>query len=367
MAKRVMAAPPSKGPASSDASSNEAGPKGAGKEDAIALVVPARAKGQRVDRFVAQALAGLDEPPSRAVVQRWLDEGRITLAGLGALGGRPGRPVEASDRVKVGDALQVRPAGPLRSSAAPEEGIAFDILYVDDDLVVIDKPAGLVVHPARGHESGTLVNGLLARGLFRAEDVSSLADDRDTEGHLRPGIVHRLDAGTSGVMVVARTAKAREKLKAQFHEHSIERAYEAIAVGVAEATTHATLHGRHPSDRLRFTSRVRDGKRAVTHVEVIARFGTSATHVRCRLETGRTHQIRVHLAESGTPILGDPLYGKAPRDALLKRIGESLGHQALFARVLGFVHPRTGERMRFEVGIPADFLAALAALAALSD
>lgn len=326
-------------------------------DEAIVVTVPPAAAGQRADRTVAAALKAAlgDGAPSRAVVQRWLDEGRIT---------RGDRPVAAADRLRSGDVLRVVPGAPPRSDAAPEEGIAFEVLYVDDDVVVLDKPAGLVVHPARGHATGTLVNGLLARGLFRADEA--LADTRDPEGHLRPGIVHRLDAGTSGVMVVARTSLAREGLKAQFHDHSIARAYEALTVGVAEARLHATLHGRAPNDRLRFTTRVREGKRAVTRVSVLAHFGSLASHVRCELETGRTHQIRVHLAESGTPILGDPLYGKPAKDPRVRAIATALGHQALTARLLGFRHPRTGAEMRFEVPLPADFEAAAAKLLALT-
>lgn len=328
------------------------------KVSTLIVVVPPEAKGQRVDRFLATTLGErMPEAPSRAAIQRWIADGSVTSSG---------RPVGAGDRLKTGEKLEIVPGAPPLTTAIAEDGIAFDILHVDDELVVVNKPAGLVVHPARGHDSGTLVNGLLARGLFRVEDARALADPRDKEGHLRPGIVHRLDAGTSGVMVVARTAIAREKLKAQFHEHTIERAYEAIAVGKAKALTHSTLHARHPTERMRFTSQVREGKRAVTRVEVLAAFGERATYVRCRLETGRTHQIRVHLADAGTPILGDPLYGKPPRDVPVRRIGEALGHQALYARVLGFVHPRTGKTMRFEVEPPEDFTRALQALVALT-
>ncbi len=280
---------------------------------------------------------------SRAEVQRWIEAGRVTVDGAAG---------DASSRVREGQRVEVRPMVAPATAAKPETDVRFDVLYADDDVVVVNKPPGLVVHPAKGHEGGTLVNGLLARGYFRREE---LGDDE------RPGIVHRLDKGTSGVLVVARTADAREKLKAQFQAHSIERAYEAIVVGEARGGTHATLHGRHPRDRMRFTSRVKSGKRAVTHVRVLAKLA-GATHVACTLETGRTHQIRVHLAESGTPVLGDPLYGKPPRDARVREVAETLGHQALHARVLGFVHPRTGEPMRFEAPPPRDFAEALASL-----
>jgi 23S rRNA pseudouridine1911/1915/1917 synthase len=161
-------------------------------------------------------------------------------------------------------------------------------------------------------------------------------------------------------MVVARTARAREALKAQFQAHTIERAYEAIVVGEAASRTFSTLHGRHPRDRLRFTTRVARGKRAVTHVRVLAAL-RGATHVECTLETGRTHQIRVHLAESGTPVLGDPLYGKPPRDPAVRAVADRIGHQALHARVLGLIHP-DGRPVRFEAPPPRDFAAALAAL-----
>jgi 23S rRNA pseudouridine1911/1915/1917 synthase len=194
------------------------------------------------------------------------------------------------------------------------------------------------------------VNGLLARGGFERAG----ADPRDPEGHLRPGIVHRLDKGTSGLLVVAKDAPTREALKALFAAHDIEREYVAVVVGIAKSATYDTLHGRHPTDRLRFTSRAPGGRRAVTHVRVLERLG-AATLVACRLDTGRTHQIRVHLAEQGgTPILGDPLYGRTPRDAALRALAEVLGRQALHARVLGFVHPATGVAMRWESALPED-------------
>ncbi|HEY8087886.1 MAG TPA: RluA family pseudouridine synthase [Polyangiaceae bacterium] len=302
------------------------------------VVVVSRAQaGARLDRFLAGALG-----VSRSELQRWIEAGRVTVGGVAR---------DASSRVREGESVEVEPMAPASSDAVPEAGVVFEVLHVDDAVVVVNKPPGLVVHPARGHEGGTLVNGLLARGFFAAGEGD----------HERPGIVHRLDKGTSGVMVVARTPEAREALKAQFQAHSIERAYVAIVAGEVRVTEHATLHGRHPRDRMRFTTKVRTGKRAVTHVRVLEK-GEGVTLVECTLETGRTHQIRVHLAESGTPVLGDPLYGRPPRDPALRAAAERLGHQALHARVLGFVHPATGKPVRFEVSPPPDFLALWSAL-----
>jgi 23S rRNA pseudouridine1911/1915/1917 synthase len=314
-----------------------------GTPERIALVVPRKDSGGRLDRFLARSLA-----VSRSELQRWITAGRVTVDGV---------EQAASARVREGDCVVVDPQPPAATQALPEGGVRFEVLYVDDELVVVNKPPGLVVHPARGHERGTLVNGLLALGLFSRELREELHVD-DAQGNARPGIVHRLDKGTSGVMVVARTPHSRDVLGDQFRAHTIERAYDAIVVGNAQARTFDTAHGRHPRDRLRFTTRVREGKRAVTHVRVIARLD-GATHVDCTLETGRTHQIRVHLAESGTPVLGDPLYGKPPRDERVRAVGERLAHQALHARLLGFVHPRTGERVLFEAPPPEDFREAI--------
>jgi 23S rRNA pseudouridine1911/1915/1917 synthase len=214
------------------------------------------------------------------------------------------------------------------------------------------------VHPARGHATGTLVNGLLARGGFDRAPI----DPRDPAGHLRPGIVHRIDKGTSGLLVVAKDARTREALKVLFAKHAIEREYWAIVVGQAKDATISTLYGRHRSERLRFTSLTDSGKVAITHVRVMEALG-QATLVSCRLETGRTHQIRVHLAErGGTPILGDALYGRMPQDPTLRAAAAALGRQALHARVLGFVHPATKKPVRWESPLPDDLALCLATL-----
>ena len=259
---------------------------------------------------------------------------------------------EASDVVRAGARVEAQPMDPAKTDLSPDASVPMQVLHADDAIVVVVKPPGVVVHPAPGAETGTLVHGLLARGYFKAE-----------EGDTRPGIVHRLDKGTSGVMVVARTAEAREALKAQFADHTIDREYVAICVGLAKTQTHRTLHGRDPRDRKRFTSRVRTGKVAITHVVCMESLaGGGASYVKATLETGRTHQIRMHLAEGKTPVLADPVYGKRPKDAGIAAIANGLSHQTLHTRLLGFVHPITKKQIRFETTPPPDFEAALRTL-----
>ena len=210
----------------------------------------------------------------------------------------------------------------------------------------------MVVHPAPGHDTGTLVHALLGK---LAE-----AGERDE----RPGIVHRLDKDTSGVMVVARTPEAHEALVRMFQAHDIERRYLAIARGhTPDACTYDTMHGRHPTDRKRFTSRTDRGKRAVTHLRTLERL-LAASLVECRLMTGRTHQIRVHLADAGHALLGDPVYGGSVSDPRLRAVAKELGRQALHAAHLEFAHPITGERLSFTTEPPEDFQRALRALRA---
>jgi 23S rRNA pseudouridine1911/1915/1917 synthase len=303
----------------------------------------------RLDKLVVALLVRAGRAESRAAVQRWIEHGRVLVDG------RPGR---ASAAVRAGASVEVSPEPPPPSTAEPDPSIRLQVVFEDTHLVVVDKPAGLVVHPARGHEGGTLVNALLGRGGFERAG----ADPRDPAGHLRPGIVHRLDKGTSGLLVVAKDAPTREALKALFAAHAIEREYVALVAGGARDATYDTLHARHPTDRLRFTSRTETGRRAVTHVRVLERLGP-ATLVVCRLDTGRTHQIRIHLAEqAGAPILGDPLYGRPPRDPALRALAEALGRQALHARLLGFVHPATGQAVRWTSPLPEDLERCLSAL-----
>jgi 23S rRNA pseudouridine1911/1915/1917 synthase len=309
----------------------------------------------RLDKLVVVLLERRGQPASRASVQRWIERGRVLV---------DGRTARASMAVPEGARIDVEPEPPEPTTAEPDASIELVVVHEDQHLLVVDKPAGLVVHPARGHAKGTLVNALLGRGSFEMARPS--ADVRDPMGHLRPGIVHRLDKGTSGLIVVAKDERTREGLKALFARHDIEREYVAVVVGAAKDATYDTLHGRHPKDRLRFTTHVDAGKRAVTHVRVQERIGP-ATVVACRLDTGRTHQIRVHLAERGkTPILGDPLYGKPPKDPALRQVADALGRQALHARVLGFEHPVTRQRLRFDSPLPRDIAGAIAQIRAIA-
>jgi 23S rRNA pseudouridine1911/1915/1917 synthase len=292
---------------------------------------------------------------SRATVQRWIAEGRVKV---------DGKICRPKQLVRGGARLEVEPSEPPPSTAVPDPDVVFQVLFEDPHLIVVDKPAGLVVHPARGHATGTLVNGLLARGGFERAG----ADPRDPNAAIRPGVVHRIDKDTSGVLVVAKDEPTREGLKQQLSTHSMERVYRALSLGVPPSGTIETMYDRHPRSRLRFTSRTSAGKRAVTHVRVVEKLaGERAALIECRLETGRTHQIRVHLAEqAGTPLLADWLYGRKPGAPDLLQIAETLGRQALHAAVLGFVHPLTKQTLRFESPLPADLQAALNALRALT-
>lgn len=320
----------------------------------IEFVVPPEHAGTRLDRVahLAWVAAYPNDGTSRSVMQRWIEEGHVTVDG--AIGG-------AAQKLKRGARLVISPGPSPVTEAVADPSVPFEILYLDDHIVVVDKPAGVVVHPARSHPTGTLVNGLIARGLIPEVEPDLDATD-DPIAHERPGIVHRLDKGTSGVMIVARSAVARERLKTLFASHDLDREYTAITIGTTSEATLRSLHGRHPTDRLRFTTRVNQGKQAITHVSIIEPL-EGATLVRCRLETGRTHQIRVHLTElARTPILGDPLYGKPPTSPTLRALHDTLGHQALHAGLLALVHPISEKKMRWTSPLPADFAAAYASL-----
>ncbi|HXV36138.1 MAG TPA: RluA family pseudouridine synthase [Myxococcota bacterium] len=289
---------------------------------------------QRLDTALS-AIAGI----SRSQARRWIDDDRVRLNDLAC---------RASHCVSPGDVLAVEPPELVRSSLEPEP-IALQVLYEDDDLIVIDKPAGMVVHPAAGHASGTLVHAL----LHHCKQLAGIG------GVERPGIVHRLDRGTSGVLVAAKSDIAHQKLAEQFRSHAIERVYRAVVRGVPRADEGRVDRaiGRHPRDRKRMSVRATASRAASTRWRVARRFARSQRALLDVFpETGRTHQIRVHLASVGLPIAGDTVYGRS-RDA---RIDPE--RPALHAARLGFSHPRSGEAMHFEAPLPDDFAQLLAAL-----
>jgi 23S rRNA pseudouridine1911/1915/1917 synthase len=295
--------------------------------------------GLRLDLY----LAARSLPQSRSQLKRLIDEGRCRVNGLEA---RPAR------RLRAGDAVSLTVPPPVPAEAQPEE-IALVVLYEDDELIVIDKPPGMVMHPAAGHGHGTLVNALLAHcpGIAGVGGVD------------RPGIVHRLDRLTSGVLVASKSDAAHNGLAGQFAVHTTERRYLAVVSGrlPTPSGTFETLYSRHPIDRKRFTSRCPRGRRAVTHYRVLRELW-GATLVEAQLETGRTHQVRVHFSDAGHGVLGDPVYGKPPSDRRAREAGRRLGRQALHAHVLGFDHPSSGQRLRFSTPPPADLQALVAAL-----
>lgn len=295
--------------------------------------------GARLDRFLAQRE---DLELTRSQIKRLVD------SGLARVDGEPARPGKALRPRQVVE-LRVPPPEPV--SAEPEP-IPLEIRHQDDDVVVVDKPQGLVVHPAPGHARGTLVNALLHWCAPRGGDP------------LRPGIVHRLDKDTSGLMVVAKNEIAHAHLALQFHDHTVDRRYAALVAGdPPDRGEWRTLHGRREGDRRLFSSRVRRGRAAVSLFEAAERFsGGPAALLRVTLRTGRTHQVRVHCADHGFPILGDPAYGSRRLPPGLRAVHDALPGQALHAELLGFDHPRTGARLRFESAPPAAFLDALAAL-----
>ena len=290
------------------------------------MILTADTAGERLDAFLARSLEGM----TRSGAQKLLEEGCVL---------REGKPGKKNDKLKIGDEISVTVPQAKPVDIVPRE-MPLDIVYEDGDVLVLNKPKGLVVHPAAGHTDDTLVNGLLYALGDRLSGIN---------GELRPGIVHRIDKDTSGLLAVAKNDFAHTVLASQLKDHSMARTYEAVVCGTLKedgGTVDAPI-GRHPSDRKRMCVTPYNSRNAVTHWEVVARY-RGYTHVRCRLETGRTHQIRVHMAHIGHPILGDTVYGhKKPE------LGQS--SQCLHAGMLSFAHPRDGHPVVVVAELPEYF------------
>jgi 23S rRNA pseudouridine1911/1915/1917 synthase len=293
--------------------------------------------GVRLDQYLA------DQPEivlSRSQIKKLLDAAQCTV---------DGHSFKPSYKLKLGEhvILCVPPPEPLSLEPEPMD---LAIRHEDEEIIVLCKPKGLVVHPAPGHPRGTLVNGLLYAHPMAGGDP------------FRPGIVHRLDKDTSGLMVVAKTAQAHAALAEQFHVHSVDRRYQVLVCGAPpDKGTWSTFHGRHPTERKLFTSKLEKGKRAVSDFTVAERFEGAARLV-VTLHTGRTHQVRVHCHDHGFPVLGDMVYSPKKLSSVLAAIHQELAGQALHAELLAFDHPRTGQRLRFEEVWPLGFENALQAL-----
>ena len=290
------------------------------------MILLADLDGERLDAFLARSVENL----SRSGAQKLIEEGCVLLCG---------KPGKKNDRLSVGQEISVTVPEPKEVDIAPRE-MQLHIVYEDDDLLVINKPKGLVVHPAAGHTDDTLVNGLM---YALGDQLSGI------NGELRPGIVHRIDKDTSGLLAVAKNDFAHVILASQLKDHTMARTYEAIVCGTLKedsGTVDAPI-GRHPSDRKKMCIAARGGRNAVTHWEVVKRY-RGYTHVRCRLETGRTHQIRVHMASLGHPILGDMVYGRKKPE-----LGQD--SQVLHAGVLCFRHPRDERLVIVSAELPEYF------------
>lgn len=289
--------------------------------------------GERIDALLPRHIPEL----TRSGAQKLLEGGAVTVNGV---------PARKNLRVSAGDVVVVELPEPESAELTPQN-LPLDVVYEDGDLIVVNKPRGMVVHPAPGHPDGTLVNALL---WHCGDSLSGIGGER------RPGIVHRIDKDTSGLIIAAKNDFAHRALSAQLSDHSLARTYEAVVYGRVRddaGTVNAPI-GRCPTDRKRMAVTERNSREAVTHYEVIARY-RGFTHIRCRLETGRTHQIRVHMEKIGHPLLGDMVYGR-------RCPAKGLEGQCLHARALRFTHPRTGRVMELETPLPGYFLEVLSRL-----
>jgi 23S rRNA pseudouridine1911/1915/1917 synthase len=307
----------------------------------FSILVTGKNQGRRFDQFLSESDLNL----SRSQAKKLIEAGNILLNQ---------RPTKPSAHLKTGDRISGTLPQPKPLSLKPEP-LPLDILYEDSSIIVIDKPPGMVVHPAYGNPSGTLVNAL----LYHCKDLTGI------NGVLRPGIVHRLDKDTSGVMVVAKDDESYHELTKQFKNRTVEKVYLAIAYGqfAKDEGLIDSAIGRHPSQRKRMSTRTKKGRTAITRWKVLERLD-GFTLLEIFPQTGRTHQIRVHLSSMGHPLLGDPLYGRKRRprvihDPLLKECVKGMNRQALHAHRLGFNHPRTGERVQFVSTVPRDMMEVL--------
>lgn len=297
------------------------------EQDIYEYLVKDSDAGQRIDKLLSIQLTDF----SRSYIQKLLSNRAVLIHG---------QPIKSNYKVKEGDYIQVEIPEPEVLDVQPEN-IPLDIVYEDTDILIINKPKGMVVHPAAGHYSGTLVNAIL---YHCQDDLSTI------NGVLRPGIVHRIDMDTTGLLVICKNNMAHQSLAEQLKVHSITRKYTAIVydnIPEDNGTIHKTI-GRHPVDRKKQAVNVRNGRDAITHYRVLERFGGKYTMVECQLETGRTHQIRVHMASIHHPLLGDTVYGPS-KDPF------HLQGQTLHAGVLGFIHPRTGKYIEFHSELPEYF------------
>ncbi|MFC6227270.1 RluA family pseudouridine synthase [Paenibacillus allorhizosphaerae] len=304
------------------------------QEQRYEWMIAAEEAGERIDKFLAESL---DDSISRTQIQQWIKDGCVTVGD---------RTVKPNYKLPEGERLILVMPEPEMLELTPEP-ISIDVVYEDADVIVVNKPRGLVVHPAPGHYSGTLVNAL----LYHCKDLSGI------NGIVRPGIVHRIDKDTSGLLMAAKNDLAHNALSEQLKAHTVNRKYIALVHGNVphdNGTVDAPI-GRDPKDRKLFTVTDKNSKHAVTHFVVMERFG-DYTLVELKLETGRTHQIRVHMKFIGHPLVGDPQYGPA------KNKGIAMEGQALHAAVLGFEHPRTGEHLSFEAPLPDDMVRLLEVL-----